>query len=68
MADAPKPQEQDPDARLRSAIQDTLVVLRKLTPVCGSIEDLTLMLELALTSDGQLTLIKRELSPLAFAK
>lgn len=55
----------NPDEQLRSALQDSVAVIRKLCPLCKTPAEMIDMIELALISDGQLNLIKRELSPVS---
>lgn len=55
--------EPNPDDQLRSALQDAVAVIRKLSPLCKTPAEIIDMIELGLISDGQLNLLKRELAP-----
>ena len=61
----PNPTPPQPDEQFRSALQDAAAVIRKLSPICKTPAEMVDMIELALISDGQLNLIKRELQPVA---
>jgi hypothetical protein len=50
--------------QLRETLRETLVVLEKLAPVCGSVQELREMLVLALANSGQLALLIDKLTPL----
>lgn len=53
------------DEQMRSALKDAAAVIRKLSPLCNSLNDLVDLIEFALISDAQLNLLKRELAPVS---
>ncbi len=54
---------QDLRKSFRSSLEDSIAVIRKLSPHCTSVDDLVGVLNLALENDGQLTLLMREVFP-----
>lgn len=64
----PEAAQPSTDEQLRSALQDAVAVIRKLSPLCKSPSEMIDVIELALISDGQLSLLKRELTPVSLAK
>ena len=60
--DQPNDQQTVRDA-FRSSLEDSVAILRKLAPHCGSVDELIGMLELACHNDGQLGLLMREITP-----
>ena len=64
----PTPAAPSTDDQLRSALQDAVAVIRRLSPLCKSPSEMIDLIELALISDGQLNLLKRELQPVTLAK
>ena len=52
------------EEQLRETIRETVVVLEKLAPICGNVNELRGLLVLALENDGQLALLIDKLSPL----
>ena len=55
--------QQTPDDRFREALEDAVMILKKLAPRCGDVNELTEMAELALSNGGQLRLLMAEVSP-----
>lgn len=45
------------EAGFRDSLKDLLVIVPKLIPFCGNINDLVSMVQLALENDGQLRLL-----------
>ena len=58
------PAEPTFEDQLRETIRETVVILEKLAPMCGDVDELRAMLVLALENDGQLALLVDRLSPL----
>lgn len=54
--------------RFRSALQDVVVIVRKLAPLCKDIEELVGLAQSALENDGVLHLLLREVTPLQMKK
>lgn len=50
--------------KVRESFRETIVVLERLSPLCNTVDELRDMLQLALTNEGQLTLLINQLSPL----
>lgn len=50
--------------RFRSALEDAVMILKKLAPKFGSVSDMAASMELALTNDGQLQLLMDIVTPL----
>ena len=50
--------------KIRETFRETIVVLEKLAPTCGSVDELREMLIFALKNDGQLALLIDKISPL----
>lgn len=59
----PEQPQPDPDEQLREALHEAAVVIRKLAPFCATVDELVGMIELAQVNDGQLQMLKREISP-----
>ena len=60
----PTPAEPTFEGQLRETIRETVVILDKLAPMCGNVDELRGLLLLALENDGQLALLIDKLSPL----
>ena len=54
----------DPVERFRDTLRETITVIEKLAPLCGSVAELVDVMKLALHNEGQLTLLLREVLPL----
>ena len=50
--------------KVRESFRENIVVLERLSPLCNTVDELRDMLQLALTNEGQLTLLINQLSPL----
>ena len=48
-----------PEEAFRSSLQDLIVVLEKMAPFCGTLEEAAGMANLALENDGQLRLLMK---------
>lgn len=48
------------ETSFRKVIEDISPIIKKLAPLCQSIEELTSMIELAVINDGQLRLLMKE--------
>lgn len=55
--------EEDTRKAFRSSLEDSIAILRRLSPKCDSVADLVGMLELAVQNNGQLTMLMEEISP-----
>ena len=53
----------DPREQYRSSLEDTILLLKKLGPTCGDLEELIGVLELATKNDSQLQLILQMVAP-----
>lgn len=56
------------EEQFRSALADVLAVMRKLAPLCKTVDDMVGMTQLALENDGQLALMMQAVSPLQLRK
>lgn len=52
--------KQTPEDQFRSGVEDALTLCRALSAHCASVEELAGLLELALTNDAQLRLLRKE--------
>lgn len=68
------PQEQQPltikeaQERFRSSLGDSVILLKKMIPLCQSIDEMVELFELAMVNDSQLSLIMERVSPLMLKK
>lgn len=70
MPDLPpfQPPQQSEEDRIRSALEDTIAVVKKLGPLCKDVQDLVDLCELGLLNDAQLRLIMDRLAPVQLRK
>lgn len=66
----PEPQHTvlNPEEQFRLALDDAVAILRKLAPLCGSVEELVGVAELAMTNDAQLRLLMDRVAPVHFRR
>lgn len=51
------------EMKFRESLEDTVIILRKLAPLCKDVDELIGMMELAMSNDAQLSLLIREVFP-----
>ncbi len=57
-----------PEEEFRYGLEFTAILLRKLAPVCTTLDELVGMCEYAKTNDAQLRLLMREVGPVRMKK
>lgn len=56
------------EASFRSSLEDVIVVVKKLSPLCKTPEELIGLCELAVSNDAQLTLLFQQVMPTRMRK
>ena len=64
---APQP-EQTVEQSFRASLDDTRVILKRLAPLCKSVNDMVELLDLAITNDSQLSILMDKVGPVALRK
>jgi hypothetical protein len=52
-------EEISPRERFRDALKDSIVLIEKLAPLCSNVEELVGLMRLAMSNDGQCTLLMK---------